>query len=880
MLVGRDAELVQLHNLLEKALTGERQLGFISGEAGIGKTTLVDAFLLGIRDRELGVSKVWLGRGQCLERQGEGEAYLPVLEALGQLCQGPRGGDVLTALRRYAPTWLLHLSGLIEPAEREQLQREGAGATSGRMLREMAEALEAMSAEHGLVLVLEDLHVSDPSTIELLAYLAQRRTPARLLIIGVYRPVEVAVTDHPLRGRVQELLMRGLGVRVALELFTEAEVEAYLQQRPSTSTLPSMLAHQVWRQTDGNPLFLVHTVEYLLERRILMREAGQWQVRGELSTSAIPDTLQHLLRKQLDDLSSEQQRLLEAASVVGVVFPVASVAAGLQTTLETLEDACEELARRGVFLEDRGVTTWPDGTLTGQFGFRHALYREAFYQRVGSVRKIRLHRAIGLREETGYAERAGEHATELVQHFEQGQELARSIHYLLAAGQNALRKAGSAEALGLFSRAMTLLAAQPDTPSRRRQEVELQLGLATASMIAKGFTAPEFEQALARAQTLCRQLGETLDLLPVLAGLWAFSFTRGEQRTSRPLAEQLLRLAQQTADPAWLGVAQANMQVTLYLQGELARARQHGEQALAQFAVALSIPTFFNYTLDPRVRARGYAAATLHALGYLDQARQQSLTTLRVARELGPTQTIGSMLYLVANLHGGSHEWVQMQVYAAELINLAMAYDLTFWWALGTCAHGIALTQQGKLAEGIEQTQQGLALYRTSGARAGITRILCWLAEAYGRAGQFAQGFPTLEEAFTMVEQHDERLWEAELYRLKGELLLNAECRMMNDEQKGKTEERAPVVIHHSSFSVHHSEEAETCFLKAVEIARRQEAKLFELRATTSLARLWRRQGKNQEAHQQLAEIYGWFTEGFDTKDLQDARALLKALRD
>src|SRR5262249_44963544 len=283
-LAGRDAELAQLHSLLEKALRGERQLVFVTGEAGIGKTTLVDAFLSGMGDR----GNVWLGRGQCLEHYGEGEAYLPVLEALGQLCQGPSGTDFLAALRRYGPTWLLHLPGVVSAEEREVLQRQGAGATQGQMLREMAEALEAVGAARGVVLVFEDLHVSDPSTIELLAYLAQRRTSARLLIIGTYRPVEVAVTDHLLRGRGLELLARGYGHRLVLELLTEAEVAAYLRQRLGAATLPASLPSQIWQRTDGNALFVVSTVEYLLQQGGLVAEADQWRLQHDLAAGEVP----------------------------------------------------------------------------------------------------------------------------------------------------------------------------------------------------------------------------------------------------------------------------------------------------------------------------------------------------------------------------------------------------------------------------------------------------------------------------------------------------------------------------------------------------------------------------------------------------------------
>ncbi len=907
-LVGRDAELAHLHTLLEKAVRGERQLVFITGEAGIGKTALIDAFLSGIRDWGLGVGReekkdwrredsypseskfqrpipnpqpptpsLWLGRGQCLEQYGEGEAYLPVLEAVGQLCQHPDGGDFVAVLRRYAPTWLLHFPGIVGPEEWEALQRRGAAPRS-QMLREMADVLEAVSAEQTVILVLEDLHVSDPSTVELLTYLAQRRARARLFIIGSYRPVNIILSDHPLRARVHELLARGYGQTIALELLTEMEVAAYLRQRLTMAPLPPTLAHWVFQRTDGNALFVVSMVEYLLEQQRLMLAEGQWQLDGDLTADVVPDTLQRLILAQFDSLPPEQQRVLEVASVAGAVFIVTSVAAGLQSLPEVVEEVCEHLVRHGQFIKELGLATWPNGTVSSQYGFGHALYPEVLYRRMSAGRRVRMHLALGGCEEAGYGERASERAAELARHFAEGHDFSRAVRYLVQAGQNALHWSAYVEALSHFSQGLTLLATQPMTPERMQQELWLQTGVVIAQSAIRG-VVPEVEQALLRAHALCQEIGETSELVPVLIGLWAFYFARGEQRTARQLAEQAFRLAHDTREATLLGVAQANLQTTLYFQGELAAARVNGERALTQFASSPPLPLVFNYGVDPEARARGYAAAILQALGYADRAREQSRAALALAQELAQIFTTVTILNFVANLCGAYGEWSVMQARATELIDLALAHNLPFWWASGMCSQGIALTQQGSNAEGIGQIQQGLAVHRAAGATVAIARTLGWLAEAYGQMGQINEAFQVLEEAFAAVKESDERIWEAELYRRKGELLLNAEFRMMNNEQKTKTQENESAFLHRSSFSVPHSEEAEACFLKAIEIARQQQAKFWELRATMSLARLWQRQGKTHAAWNTLSEIYNWFTEGFDTADLQEARALLETLR-
>ena len=372
VLVGRETELTQLHHLFAKAMQGERQIIFITGEAGIGKTTLVDTFLSSSPNPKSQSPEPtpWIGRGQCIEHHGEGEPYLPVLEALGQLCQSPRSPLFLSALRRYAPTWLMHLPSLIEPDEHEALQRRGAGATPGQMLREMAEALEAISKEQPVIIVLEDLHMSDPSTVEIVAYLAQRRSTAQLLILGTYRPIDVVLTNHPIREHALTLVARGYAQNLPLEPLTETAVTSYLHQRLTSTTFPTTLAQQVHRRTDGNPLFMTSTVEYLLAQKRLIVAEGQWQISSDLTSDDIPHTLQQLLLAQFDRLPAEQRQVLDVASVIGTPFTTASVAAGLQAAEEIAETVCEALAR-GQFIERRGLARWPDGTISEQYGFRH-----------------------------------------------------------------------------------------------------------------------------------------------------------------------------------------------------------------------------------------------------------------------------------------------------------------------------------------------------------------------------------------------------------------------------------------------------------------------------------------------------------------------------
>ena len=329
LLVGREVECAQMQQWWAKAVQGERQVGFVTGEAGIGKTTLVEAFIA----RVGGDGALWIGHGQCIEQYGAGDAYLPVLEALGRLCRGPEGQHFMALLDQYAPSWLVQMPTLLSAAELDALQRRGRGATQARMLRELAEAMEALTAERPLILVLEDLQWSDYATLEWLACVARRREKAQLLVIGTYRPMDVLVRAHPLRTVVQELQRHGQCAELPLAYLTEAGVAAYLAARYAGRPLPEGLARLIQRRTGGNPLFMVSVVDAMVRQGLLQEGAQAWTVLEGLEAVAVglPESLRHLIEQQLGQVSPEDRRVLEAASVAGVEFSAAAVAAGVNS---------------------------------------------------------------------------------------------------------------------------------------------------------------------------------------------------------------------------------------------------------------------------------------------------------------------------------------------------------------------------------------------------------------------------------------------------------------------------------------------------------------------------------------------------------------------
>jgi DNA-binding winged helix-turn-helix (wHTH) protein len=515
VLVGREAELAQLHEWLAKAASGERQLVFVTGEPGIGKTALVEAFLQSLESRVQRLASEnyspplsnvqtldprrqpldahpWIGQGQCVEHYGAGEAYLPILDALGLLCRQPGGGQLIETLYRYAPTWLVQMPPLVSDTEFEALQRKVQGAARERMLRELAEAIEAFTADRLLILALEDLHWCDYSTLDLLGVLARRRELARLLIIGTYRPADVIVSGHPLRELKQELQSHRQCDELALSFLTEQSVAAYLTRKfplreANDQSSLQALAHAIYQETDGNPLFMVNLIDYWTNEGVLPESGGQGR-QDALAGNArrgVPESLRQMVEKQLERLTAKEQYWLEVASVTGEEFSALAVAVGEETQAEEVEECYEGLAARGQFVRFRSMETLPNGSVTGRYRFLHAIYQQILYERLTAIRRIRLHRAVGEKMEQLWGAQAQEHASALAVHFELGQTYQQAVQYLALAAENARRKYAYHETVALLTKSVDLLRTQPDTPERRQQELALLISLGVPLLMTK-----------------------------------------------------------------------------------------------------------------------------------------------------------------------------------------------------------------------------------------------------------------------------------------------------------------------------------------------------------------------------------------------------------
>jgi predicted ATPase len=854
--------------------------------------------------------------GRCIEHYGAGEAYLPVLEVLGRLCREQHGNEIIAVLRQHAPSWLVQMPSLLSTEQLEELQRQTAGVTRERMLRELAEALEVITAERPLVLILEDLHWSDVSTLDLLSMLARRQEMARLLIVGTYRPVEVLTRDHPLKGVKQELQLHGRCEELALDFLSEAAIVEYLEARffvGARRTVPlQQLAKLIHRRTDGNPLFMVNLVDHLLSQGALVQVDGQWLVKSEGLAATVPKNLRQLIEQQIERVSPEAREVLEVASVAGAEFSAAAVAAGAEQLPETVEAQCEALVRREQFLRTREPAEWPDGTVAARYQFLHALYQEVFYERIPAARRSRLHRLIGERTEAAYGTQVREIAAELAVHFERGRDTKRAIRYLQQAGENARRRSAHQEASSLLIKGLELLKTLPDTPERVHQELTLQLTLGASQLITKGYASREVEHTYSRARELCRQVGETPQLFTALGGLWQFHLNRAEFQTVCELGEELLTLAQNRHAPDVLLMAHDALGKALHWCGELAQSQTHVERVVALYDPQQHRSlTFLCAGEDPGVVCLTFMAWNLWLLGYAEQALGRAHQALVLAQEVSSPFDIAVALWGAAVLHQWRGDRQQVQERAEAMVGLSAEQGFSFWLAYGTMLRGWALAEQGQVEEGIAQLQQGLAACRATGTEGGPIRWLPWLAAAYAKVGQAEKGLAVLAEALARVDKTGMRFGEAELYRLKGELTLQQftvpASKFKVEESvvfSAQTNQKAKACPERSRRSKGQKpilsgvegakitsprplapntqrgveQEAEGYFLKAIEIAQRQQAKAWELRASMSLTCLWQRQGKKKQAHTMLSEVYDWFTEGFDTKDLQEAKALLEEL--
>src|SRR5215469_5420022 len=857
--LGRETELAKMRGWLDRALAGDRQVVFITGEAGIGKTTLVQAFLAKAEE----LPGIRVARGQCLEHYGAGEAYLPLLDGFSRLCRSPGGDQVLNLLRNQAPTWLAQMLSLVPQSERANLQSQTMGATRERMLREMAEAIETLSSETPLLLVLEDLHWSDYSTLDLLSYLAQRRDPARLIVIGTYRPVDVIVADHPLKGVKRELQAHGLCRELAVERLSEAVVGEYLTARFPRHQFPARLRQTVYRRTEGTPLFMVNLVEYLADQKAIVEEQGSWTLRVDLSEveQGVPSNLRDLIQKQIERLSPDERTVLETASVAGMECSSVAIAAGLENTVEWVEEHCEELARRHQFLSPAWLVELPDGTVTPRHRFIHVLYKEVPYRLMAPMRRSQIHHRIAERGIAIYGERVNEIAVELAMHFEQSRDWPRALEYLLQAAENATARSAHHEAIDLANRGLEALKLLPEAAEHAKQEMKLLMILSVSMAALKGFASAEVEKINARGRELFWRHGPSPELFYMLWSLNFYQQFSGKVPSSLEISYQLMQMAEDLKDEKLTVEAHRSIGAALVLLGRCSEALEYLKRGSALYATHHNHRDSVFTSFDSKVMFECFIALALLELGYPDQSAEKMAAGLALAEELSHPETLVVAGLIAALLHQMRGEVFLVYERAKEALELADGYGFAIWRAQGLMQLGWAEAELGNPQDGIDKMQRGLAEYEATGTKLRFPYFLGLLADQLGKTERVQEGVVAITKALALAERTGEGYSLVELHRIKGELFLKSS----ELPHAGK--------LPSDSSEVSILAQATACLGEALTIANQQGARWSQLRATLSLHRLAMQYGKAD--HTQLGEIYSSFTEGHETAYLKQAKELL-----
>jgi len=871
-LVGREPEVALLLERWAQSKAGLGQVVLLSGEGGIGKSRLAEVL------RQRVVSEGSLGIVLRCSPYHTNSALYPAIEHLQRALQFTRDDSPEEKLRKLEES--LARTGVQVPSP-SMGEGQGGGGTAasippiptfprqggrdpqGEMVPLLADLLSvplpdgryppvllspqqqrqrtldalvawllAEAERQPVLAVWEDLHWADPSTLELLGLLIEQAPTARMLMLVTARP-EFRPPWAP-RSHLAQLTLGRLSC---------PQIETMVRQLTGNKPLPAEVLTQVVAKTDGVPLFVEELVKMILESGLVWEEADRYALTGPLPPLAMPATLQDSLMARLDRMATARA-VAQFGAVLGREFAYELIRGVVLMDEATVQHGLAQLVEAEL-LYQRGRPP------QARYRFKHALIQEAAYQSLLKSTRQQYHQRVAQVLTGQFPEIIETQPELLAHHYTEAGLTEQAIPYWQRAGERSRARSADVEAVAHLTQGLAILQTLPNTPMRTQRELDMQLALGRALAVVKGFAAPETGQAYARARELCHQVGDSARLFAVLVGLREFYLNRGELHTARELAEACLSLAQRQHDPAPLMRAHFGLGSILYFLGELIPARTHLAQAIALYTPQQDRALIGQAPLGVPCFAR--AAGTLWRLGYPDQALARLNELLTLAQELTDAYNLARAGVYAAEVHHLRREWSAAQGQAEASLALSTAQAFVHWVGPGTFWRGWALAVQGQGEEGVVQMQQGLAARQATGNMVSRAEYLALLAEAEGRIGQTEAGLCRLAEALAAMAKTGSRYDEAELYRIKGKLLLQ---QAVPDEPK-----------------------AEACFQQALVIARRQQAKSWELRAAVSLSRLWQQQGRRKEAHDLLAAIYGWFTEGFDTADLQEAKALLTELR-
>ena len=856
--VGRETERAALRTALQATERQGGELVCFVGDAGMGKTTLVEEFLV-----ELELSgRPWLiGRGRCSERLAGSEAYLPFLEATESLIRQDGGGSAARTMKLLAPTWYQHTAGQPVAASDES------AVSQERMKWEMAAFLQELTKQQPLLLFFDDLHWADSSTVDMLAYIAGQFHKMRIVVVVTYRPTEMQLARHPFLALKLDLAGRRMCREIEVEYLTVADVERYLELVCSDHKFPPTFARLVHARTEGNALFMTDLIQYLKDRGVIRQTEDGWIVTELLHEveRTLPESVRSIVQRKIDQLEEADRKVLVAASVQGFDFDSASISQVLKIDPADLEEHLDRLERVHAFVRFVEEKQLPDRTLTLRYRFVHVLYQNALYDSLRPTRKAQLSLAVAETLLGFYRERSTEISANLAFLFESARDFTRAADYSILAARNAVQVFANQEAATLARNALGLLESLPASDERTQREIAAQMTLGVALVTLEGgYSAPGVEAAFGRALQLCEGIGESVGLFPALFGLWSAYCIRADYGRALELAERLLPIAKNAKSPLLMVMAHNALGFQKVFMGDFVGGAQDLQEVYRWHNREIQETAFTQFSIEPKAASLAAEAWAQWAMGFADTSRQRLREAREITEQVKHPVTVASVMSWISLLAVDLEDFEQAKQVAESAMSYSVEHGLVQNLGWAQSFHGAAIAHLGDTEKGIWEIRNAMGLLDAIGCVLARSSMLLYAAEALGLAGKPDQGLEFLAEARAFEERTHE-LWRApEFDRIEGNLRL---MQIKRTDLARPTADEAGII----AFVEQH-------FLSSLKIARSQQAKTYELKTAVDLSRLYQRQGKLAEAREALQPVFGWFTEGFDTPLLIRAQALLSEL--